>query len=54
VLSLPPDATVRDLQRYVPEVEQERGFSSNTVLQKCLLLGEEVGELLKAVRRVWG
>jgi NTP pyrophosphatase (non-canonical NTP hydrolase) len=51
VLNLPPDATLRDLQRYVSEMEHERGFSSNTVLPKCLLLGEEVGELFKAVRR---
>ena len=32
-------------------MERERGFSERGVLQQCLLLGEEVGELFKAVRR---
>lgn len=40
-----------DVQRYVAEMEQERGFSDRGVLQQCLLLGEEIGELFKAVRR---
>jgi NTP pyrophosphatase (non-canonical NTP hydrolase) len=39
------------VQRYVAEMEEERGFSTRTVLQQCLLLGEEVGELFKAVRK---
>jgi NTP pyrophosphatase (non-canonical NTP hydrolase) len=39
------------VQRYVAEMEQERGFSHRSVLQQCLLLGEEVGELFKAVRK---
>lgn len=38
-------------QRYVKEMEAERGFEHQTVLQKCLMLGEEVGELFKAVRK---
>ncbi len=40
-----------DFQKYVIELEQERGFSSQDVIEKCLLLGEEVGELFKAVRK---
>lgn len=40
-----------DLQRYVAEMEEERGFSNRDVVQQCLLLGEEVGELFKAVRK---
>lgn len=40
-----------DIQRYVTELERERGFDGQTVLQKCLLLGEEVGELFRAVRK---
>ncbi|HVQ95506.1 MAG TPA: MazG nucleotide pyrophosphohydrolase domain-containing protein [Mycobacteriales bacterium] len=39
------------VQRYVAEMEEERGFSHRTVLQQCLLLGEEVGELFKAIRK---
>jgi len=30
---------------------KERGFENETVLEQCLLLGEEVGELFKAVRK---
>lgn len=40
-----------EIQRYVAEMERERGFSDRSVVQQCLLLGEEVGELFKAVRK---
>lgn len=43
--------TLKDIQEYVIRLEEERGFSEQTVLQKCLMLGEEVGELFKAVRK---
>ena len=46
--------TLRDLQQYVVELEAERGFSDQTVIDKCLLLGEEVGELFKAIRKTEG
>ena len=52
--SLKPNPTLADLQRYVTQMEQERGFDSNTVQQKCLMLGEEVGELMKAIRKSHG
>ena len=47
---LGPDPTLEDLQTYVTQLEVERGFDAQTVLDKCLLLGEEVGELFKAIR----
>lgn len=40
-----------DFQKYVSELEVERGFSGQNVIEKCLLLGEEIGELFKAVRK---
>jgi NTP pyrophosphatase (non-canonical NTP hydrolase) len=43
-----------DLQKYVSELEEERGFAKQTIIDKCLLLGEEVGELYKAVRKSEG
>lgn len=49
---VPDDFSLDALQRYVEEVEVERGFDHEDALHKCLLLGEEVGELFKAVRRV--
>ena len=45
------NATLSNLQIYVDELERERGFEKDTILQKCLLLGEEVGELFKAIRK---
>jgi NTP pyrophosphatase (non-canonical NTP hydrolase) len=52
--TLQNNPTLADIQRYVAEFEQERGFSHQNVLQTCLLLGEEVGELFKAVRKSEG
>ncbi len=43
--------TLHDIQKYVSELEKERGFSHENILQKSLLLGEEVGELFKAIRK---
>lgn len=43
-----------DFQRYVNALEKERGFAMQTTIQKCLLLGEEVGELFKAIRKSEG
>lgn len=51
MLPLEKSSALQDLQRYLLEMEEERGFSSRGVVQQCLLLGEEVGELFKAVRK---
>ena len=51
---LPSAPLLKDIQRYVAELEEERGFSHQGVLEKCLLLGEEIGELFKAVRKSQG
>jgi len=46
--------TLADFQAYVAKLEVERGFEEQSVRDKCLLLGEEIGELFKAVRKVEG
>ena len=46
--------TLANFQKYVAELETERGFAHQTIIDKCLLLGEEVGELFKAVRKSEG
>lgn len=51
MLPLSRAATLPDIQRYVTEMEKERGFADRGVIDQCLLLGEEVGELFKAVRK---
>lgn len=49
LLSSSPD--LKALQQYVAEMERERGFTNSTIQQQCLFLGEEVGELFKAIRK---
>lgn len=50
-LFLKKEPTMADFQTYVQHLEEERGFMEDDVIHKCLLLGEEVGELFKAVRK---
>jgi NTP pyrophosphatase (non-canonical NTP hydrolase) len=50
-LTLKEKPTLRDFQKYAQEMEKERGFEEETILEQCLLLGEEVGELFKAIRK---
>jgi NTP pyrophosphatase (non-canonical NTP hydrolase) len=54
ILNLKENPTLRDFQLYVEELESERGFSEQSARDKCLLLGEELGELFKAVRKIDG
>jgi NTP pyrophosphatase (non-canonical NTP hydrolase) len=52
MLSLKENPTLRDVQEYVKKMEIERGFDQTTSNTQCaLLLGEEIGELFKAVRK---
>ena len=50
-LYLKADPTLGDFQDYVRKLEDERGFTQQNAIEKCLLLGEEMGELFKAVRK---
>lgn len=50
-LHLKENPTLVDIQQYVANLEQERGFAKNTVLEKYLLLSEEIGELAKCIRK---
>ena len=43
-----------DFQTYVAQMEAKRGFEDQSARDKCLLLGEEIGELFKAVRKFEG
>lgn len=43
--------TLKDIQKYVAKMEKERGFLHDDLRDKCLLLGEELGELFKAIRK---
>lgn len=50
----PKNATFTDAQNWIEEMCKERGFDTNTVLEKFLLFSEEVGELAKAIRKAKG
>jgi len=50
-LFLRENPTMKEFQSYVYQLEIEREFLHQTVVQKCLMLGEEIGELYKAVRK---
>lgn len=54
MLNLKENPTLFDIQEYVKEFEKERGFTEHSILQECLFLGEEVGELFKAIRKTEG
>lgn len=49
--TLRENPTLADFQKYVVELEKERGFAGQAIVEKCLLMGEEVGELFKAIRK---
>jgi NTP pyrophosphatase (non-canonical NTP hydrolase) len=51
---LPARPTLGELQTYVAEVCQERGWTKDTPSEKFLLFVEEVGELAKAMRKTAG
>jgi len=46
-----PDWTLRQLQDYVWQMNQDRGFNLEDADKKMLMLTEEVGELAKAIRK---
>ena len=51
MVELTEQATLADIQQYIKEWEIKNGFDHCTVTDGCLFLGEEVGELFKAIRK---
>jgi NTP pyrophosphatase (non-canonical NTP hydrolase) len=51
---LSPGASLGQLQDYVGRMESERGLDRQDIASQCLKLGEEVGELFRAVRKLQG
>lgn len=54
VKELPDNPTLPALQKYVAEQGIERGFGAQSARDVCLVLGEEIGELFKAIRKSEG
>jgi NTP pyrophosphatase (non-canonical NTP hydrolase) len=51
---LSPGASLPSIQDYVRQMEIERGLDRQDLSSQCLKLGEEVGELYRAVRKMQG
>jgi NTP pyrophosphatase (non-canonical NTP hydrolase) len=51
---LSPGASLPGIQDYVAKMEAERGLDKQDLPSQCLKLGEEVGELYRAVRKLQG
>jgi NTP pyrophosphatase (non-canonical NTP hydrolase) len=51
-VELPERATMADYQRYVHALETHHGWLDVDLVHNCFLMGEEVGELFKAVRKL--
>lgn len=51
---LSPGASLPAIQAYVRKMEIERGLDAQDLPSQCLKLGEEVGELYRAVRKLQG
>ncbi|MCW2934912.1 MAG: hypothetical protein JWM19_5874 [Actinomycetia bacterium] len=52
--SLRQDASLPQIQEYVRQMEAERGLDGQDIMPQCLKLGEEVGELFRAVLKRQG
>ena len=46
------ESSINEIQSYIKEVMQIRGFNKEKSSDKILLLVEEVGELAKAIRKI--
>ena len=50
-IQLPPNAPMREFQRYIYQLEAMHGWLNVDLVNNCFLMGEEVGELFKAIRK---
>ena len=51
MITLPDAAKMIDYQRYVYELEKMHGWLDVDLVHNCFLMGEEMGELFKAIRK---
>lgn len=51
MIELEPRAPIAAYQRYIHDLEALHGWLDVDLVHNCFLMGEEVGELFKAVRR---
>lgn len=51
---IPTDDSLQELQKYIWQMNKDRGFNTSDPGKKLIMLMEEVGELAKAVRKIAG
>ncbi len=51
MIELPERAAMQEYQKYIHELEALHGWLKLDLVHNCFLMGEEVGELFKAVRK---
>ncbi len=51
MLEIKENPTMKDLQKAVYDLEAHHGWLDVDLIHNCFLMGEEVGELFKAVRK---
>ena len=54
MIELRDGASMREYQNYIHQLDALHGWLGATPVRKCFLMGEEVGELFKAVRNLDG
>lgn len=53
-MQLPKDDSLKRLQKYIWQMNIDRGFNTEDPSKKLVMLVEEVGELAKAIRKIAG
>lgn len=51
-ITLRPGASMAEYQRYIHELEALKGWLDVDLVHNCFLMGEEMGELFQAIRRL--
>ena len=51
MVELPENPSMQDFQTYVHDMEAHHGWLDVDLVHNCFLMGEEVGELFKAIRK---
>ena len=53
-MDIPTDDSLQKLQKYIWEMNKQRGFNTTDPSKKLVMLLEEAGELAKATRKIAG
>jgi len=51
MIELPENAQLKDFQTYIHALEKQHGWLDVDLVHNCFLMGEEVGELFKSIRK---